>query len=603
MSLAEDVATRFEGSIRLAWQRALAQAQQRVSDYEAINGLINWREFERHMGAALLPWLAAVIHKSASRHAETLPAVRKALPFFLTNQEAIAWAERWVGRLITGISDESRRAIRVIILGTLEGRYDPAEAARRIKLAIGLTERQAQAIENLRLQLEEQVRAEKITALQANTQLEAQRVRSLAQRAEAIARTESMTAANAGQQLLWEKGQREGYIPFHVKRILIVTPDEKLCIQCQSIARAGPVGLNEPFIDHAGIAHQQPPIHPSCFPGYTNVSASAPISAVSQRWYNGNLVVIHTATGKQLSCTPNHPVLTPDGWVPAGEVHEGGDVVCQFFGNGTGARNLQHEHMPASIHDIAKAFGSSEQVSATPVPVTAEDFHGDGGGSQVAVIWSDGLLGDRINGASEQQSSHVSLCRAHMELLALDSERAPESFIRGDSPLLSRLVRGGYLPASGEGVHSAPLEHFGFALAPENDTAFAEAVVNDTSGHAECSSESIDRFAIGVPSGDLVDRELVPFWRTTKPGNGVDASQPQSSINNIEGDIQIASNLLAGLSGAVHAEQVVKVERLSFSGHVYNLQTENHWYLAEGIIVHNCRCAMGLVYPNNAQAA
>jgi hypothetical protein len=35
---------------------------------------------------------------------------------------------------------------------------------------------------------------------------------------------------------------------------------------------------------------------------------------------------------------------------------------------------------------------------------------------------------------------------------------------------------------------------------------------------------------------------------------------------------------------------VVSVNRLPFSGHVFNLETACGWYAVSGIIAHNCRC-------------
>ena len=32
------------------------------------------------------------------------------------------------------------------------------------------------------------------------------------------------------------------------------------------------------------------------------------------------------------------------------------------------------------------------------------------------------------------------------------------------------------------------------------------------------------------------------------------------------------------------------VRHTFYSGHVYNLSTENHWYFANDIVVHNCDC-------------
>jgi hypothetical protein len=39
-------------------------------------------------------------------------------------------------------------------------------------------------------------------------------------------------------------------------------------------------------------------------------------------------------------------------------------------------------------------------------------------------------------------------------------------------------------------------------------------------------------------------------------------------------------------------DRVVAFEHEWFTGHVYNLQTESEYYIAQGVVVHNCRCAL-----------
>lgn len=41
------------------------------------------------------------------------------------------------------------------------------------------------------------------------------------------------------------------------------------------------------------------------------------------------------------------------------------------------------------------------------------------------------------------------------------------------------------------------------------------------------------------------------------------------------------------------------VRHTFYSGHVYNLSTENHWYFANGIIVHNCDCRVIAGFPGD----
>jgi hypothetical protein len=49
--------------------------------------------------------------------------------------------------------------------------------------------------------------------------------------------------------------------------------------------------------------------------------------------------------------------------------------------------------------------------------------------------------------------------------------------------------------------------------------------------------------------------------------------------------------------GAMAADEVVEVNRSEFRGYVYNLETRDGWYVADGIVTHNCRCAWRTLLP------
>jgi hypothetical protein len=81
------------------------------------------------------------------------------------------------------------------------------------------------------------------------------------------------------------------------------------------------------------------------------------------------------------------------------------------------------------------------------------------------------------------------------------------------------------------------------------------------------------------------------------PAVGCGATSPDGdpggfkpSPDGLAGTSDAASKAQDALPLAVTFDQVVKVEVRQFSGHVYNLQTGCGWYVANGIIVSNCKC-------------
>ena len=55
---------------------------------------------------------------------------------------------------------------------------------------------------------------------------------------------------------------------------------------------------------------------------------------------------------------------------------------------------------------------------------------------------------------------------------------------------------------------------------------------------------------------------------------------------------EFARDLVRGCAIPVCLDDVVSVRREFLDGHVYNLETEGNWYVANGIITHNCRCSI-----------
>src|SRR5690606_33472201 len=120
--------------------------------------------------------------------------------------------------------------------------------------------------------------------------------------------------------------------------------------------------------------------------------------------YSGDIVDVTFASGRHLSATPNHPVLTTHGWVAAGLLDESSNVV-RSIDAGRLARivNPDDHQIPAVIEQVAGATGSDLGVLPVAVPLAAEDFHGDGVGSEVAVVRADGLLRDALDATLGEQ--------------------------------------------------------------------------------------------------------------------------------------------------------------------------------------------------------
>lgn len=332
-------------------------------------------------------------------------------------------------------------------------------------------------------------------------------------------------------------------------------------------------------------------MHPNCFPGEVLVSAPTGIRASDARWYEGELVVIHTAGGDELPVTPNHPVLTPEGWIAAGSVEVGQHVlryVEQIDPVGVVAPgDVQVE---APIGDVHDSLRKASPVPPMRVPATAEQFHGDGGGqADVEVVLADGLLRDGLLAPLQEEVREGQLLGGSAELPILaGSSSAHEGRlcvahsaardVRGRGVLAPLLLGASSLTTpggiAGVGPHAAAQEHRahgGLSLPdPTGDLVLRDALLAEGDG--------LDH------PGLIDDRPSV----SSLSGRSHDAGLAEALVDGGGADADGGRDLAGRLAGQVAPDEVVHVERRQFAGHVYNLQTGDGWYVAGGIVVHNC---------------
>ena len=295
-----------------------------------------------------------------------------------------------------------------------------------------------------------------------------------------------------------------------------------------------------------GMPLLAPPRHPNCLPGDALVTSSARITGASARIYHGELVEIRTLSQKVFTATPNHPVLTDRGWVPIGALQRGGYIVSTLRREGTLLGDDHYENVPARIQDVAEALLGSGEVASAEVPTSAEDFHGDGGGSKVAVVGSDRLLRHRGDTSLCQHHREMAFQIAGLPLGSLVAERAAqELLLAGPGAAASTIRRSGQsLPFLGAGGLHA--DHHSLA--------------------------AVTRLNPGLEQ-DSTDRRAAD-------------------------SVGFGERLLASPVG-VALDQIVEVRRYPFEGHVYNLETDEGWYIGNGIVTHNCRCRLRIITADN----
>lgn len=285
----------------------------------------------------------------------------------------------------------------------------------------------------------------------------------------------------------------------------------------------------------------------NCFVADTTVAVDSDIIRTYKHRYTGELVSIETASGVKFTCTPNHPILTPSGWIGANTFNEGDDILIASIGDEIlSGRNPDVYHVfPGfdTLHNLVNKVGSKR------VRVLGVNFHGDIPASDVEIITKKCFLRSNRDSSVGQ--------RIYKLLFIL----ANKAFVRKCSFM----------------------EHL-------------RAIRATTLGFISGKSKAFPFFG-----GKLSHSGIHGFGLSTD----VDLVLPEYTINDLPAEAVVGGECLDGLTGKVFVDKVVAVKISTSDCHVYNLQSENNYYFVNNIIhqngtkyngnfavAHNCRCTM-----------
>ena len=307
-----------------------------------------------------------------------------------------------------------------------------------------------------------------------------------------------------------------------------------------------------------------------CLTGDTLVSAAV-VRAVTRRWYEGAVIEIRTANGRQFTTTPNHPMLTRRGWLKAKEIAPGDDLICDVRQQDAGAPGDKNiEATPATIAEI---FDSLSTIGIPERRTGAEpDFHGDGRQGDVDVLTPHGEL--RIG-------SFTALYKPTIDKILSEADLARASFCDRCEKLLS-LDKQVCLCDRTEPNISVP-----------------QPLVDDPDANAEGAGDALGRLppeiaADDLPSGQVWDVSGVrPAARIEgipsvgeAPGNAGPADEGGDAII---GNPCTPRNLTGAQPSQIEFDQVISITNKQFAGHVFNLSTPDGYFAINGVYTGNTR--------------
>lgn len=319
----------------------------------------------------------------------------------------------------------------------------------------------------------------------------------------------------------------------------------------------------------------------NCVVGDTKVSGPY-ASAAYRRKYSGQIVTIRTALGHNLTVTPNHPILTLQGWVAASQLKKGDYVFSRVNRDRMplGVRPDKYECEPTikqEFDSLRDTFGIRTFLGSSA------NFHNDGIANQnVDVVFVNSSLVDNVKTKRFKHTpkpalfdaSRLSDCSLGLGSFAKVSMRFPTTsysilrmFTKSPS-LFQRTSR-----HSSFGSHSSILRE---------NSSFLKSISNCRLGNTKLLGDN-----------SFIEPFIPKINDTFDINTLLTSISLQAKSFEFAGDNPIpASEMLSHSSDRspfiVEPDEIISVDTRMWSGHVYNLSTENAWYFANSIVTHNC---------------
>ncbi len=374
-------------------------------------------------------------------------------------------------------------------------------------------------------------------------------------RARTIARTEVNIAQNTGR---FNELRAEGV----KKKQWLNAGDEHVRESHVAAANDGPIPMDEPFSN--GLMNPGDPDGPpeeviNCFLPNTKIAGS--IVGALEAPYAGPAIEVVTRKGYRLSVTPNHPVLSLTGSVPVKSLYVGDKLVTYNFEIDNAGAN--QDDVGSSVKDIFDSIGGHESI----VQSGPMDFHGDGEFVKQQINIHSRyarLLNDRDFLCSDESGKLFFV-------LADSAGRPNTSGCISLSPLLD--------------AQGAPLQALRFGPSAWLDTHLLKSSIDGMAGDPQVGCNLFDTLPGEESSLDVVNAQI-----PTLPGRTPGSSKvsPQGRLS----DTKLVRKLIERFPTIVSLDEIIEVRNFYFTGHVYDLQSETGYVVANGIASRQCRCTL-----------
>lgn len=344
---------------------------------------------------------------------------------------------------------------------------------------------------------------------------------------------------------------------------------------------AGPETLSNTYLN----------IHPNCLVPGGSILAEG-VMAHTSREYSGPVITLETSRGNRITVTPNHPILTTTGFVPAATLQKGQKIV-----EATGEYRIllgeapDNINIPTPVEDISHSIIQSGGSATVRMESTSKQFHGDGvPHSKVEIVFSKGFVESKLNSLGSEPVSKKRLPSGHFWRIQLFPK----------SPLL-QILQG---PRCAAHCIMCRLGFCGsvktVSVESKKTTNVCERTTTLLGNLCKCKpivvkfKKPFKLFSTGFNISWRHIKKLFSLFPLKKSivnhGSFDGVLCYPEMLRNLRISEPLAAQRLQDLfrDNALVISNLVHVETSEYHGMVYNLETKYGFYTYNNIVTHNC---------------
>lgn len=341
-----------------------------------------------------------------------------------------------------------------------------------------------------------------------------------------------------------------------------------------------------------------PPLHPFCVLPDTKVFAPKADAFMRTR-YLGDVFELISAKGRNVTVTANHIMLTTRGWIRAKDLIEGDQIIYYSGWDKVISKvNPTNNHGITTVENSFTALSKASSVATCKMPATAIDFKGDAiENEKIEIIDVNRLLRDNGNVTGLEFIKDRKFVFARDPAVGLNCKGSLNELLVGLALVSDGVMSSERITSILFGGSFSHHKLISLLQGAHYHTRLLKSSNNRCVRRAEFSSKLFDASTSEVIANQRRGENSHSFGVTNS-----DAVLTQDAQNGFAANAIELRKFCDRFAGIIELDQITRINKRFYSGHVYDLSTESTLYICNGIITSNCRSTTAPYFADTQDA-